>query len=153
MRHVQHLHHFHKQSGAVLVISLILLLVLTIIGVSSMRSATLEEKMAANNMNYGITFHAAESAIENALDDTDSLVQAILSNNTVQVNLNIGDTSVSSSANVKYLGAGIAYGFSIGQNSSAFSSYRFDATGTASRTNTGANISMSQGVRRIGPNV
>jgi type IV pilus assembly protein PilX len=142
-----------RQSGAVLIISLIILLVLTIIGVTAMRSATLEEKMAANSMNHNVTFHAAESAIENALDDTGSMVQAILSGDTVSVDLDIGDSSITSSADITYLGSGIAFGFSLGQNSSAFSSYRFDATGTASRSNNGANVSMSQGVRRIGPNV
>ena len=154
MRGIHKTHNLaHRQSGAVLVISLILLLVLTVIGVTSMRSATLEEKMAANSMNYGVTFHAAESAIENALDDTNSLVQAILTSGTVAVDLDVGDSSVNSSANVTYLGSGIALGFSLGQNSSAFSSYRFDTTGTATRTNTGASVSVSQGVRRIGPNV
>jgi type IV pilus assembly protein PilX len=143
----------HRQSGAVLFVSLIMLLVLTLIGVTAMRSSTLEEKMAANTMNHNITFHAAESAIENALDDTNSLVQAILTESTISVNLNMGDSSVTSSADVTYLGSGIALGFSLGQNSSAFSSYKFDATGTASRANSGANVSMSQGVRRIGPNV
>lgn len=143
----------HQQSGAVLIISLIMLLVMTIIGVTAMRSSTLEEKMAANTMNYNITFHAAESAIENALDDTTSLVQAIVTNSPVSVDLDVGDSSITSNADVTYLGSGIALGFSLGQNASAFSSYRFDATGTASRANSGANVSMSQGVRRIGPNV
>jgi len=143
----------NSQAGAALFVSLIMLLVLTIIGVTAMRSSVLEEKMAANTMNYNATFHAAESAIENALDDTNSLVQAILTEDTVTVNLDIGDSSISSSADVTYMGSGIAYGFSLGQNSSAFSSYSFDATGSASRTNNGANVSMSQGVRRIGPNV
>lgn len=143
----------HRQSGAVLIVSLIMLLVLTVVGVTAMRSSTLEEKMSANIMNYNVTFHAAESAIENALDDTDSLVQAILTSNKVTVDLDVGDSSIDSSADVTYLGSGIAFGFSLGQNSSAFSSYRFDATGTAIRDNSGANISMSQGVRRIGPNV
>ena len=143
----------NHQSGAALFVSLIMLLVLTVIGVTAMRSAVLEEKMAANTMNYNATFHAAESAIENALDDTNSLVQAILTEDVVTVNLDIGDSSITSNADVTFMGSGIAYGFSLGQNSSAFSSYRFDATGTASRTNNGANVSMSQGVRRIGPNV
>ena len=154
MRHIsQNPCNNRQQSGAVLFVSLIMLLVLTIIGVTAMRSSTLEEKMAANTMNYGMTFHAAESAIENALDDTNSLVQAILTSDTITVDLDIGESSITSSADIKYLGSGIAYGYSLGQNSSAFSSYRFDATGTANRTNSGAAVSMSQGVRRIGPNV
>ncbi len=142
-----------KQSGSVLIISLILMLVLTIIGVTAMSSATMEEKMAANTMNYNITFHASESAVENALDDTNVLVQAITTSAPVDVPIDMGDSSITSNAKITYLGSGIALGFSIGQNASAFSSYRFDATGTASRANVGASVSTSQGVRRIGPNV
>ena len=39
---------FHPQRGAILIISLIMLLVLTILGVTGMRTTVLEEKMAGN---------------------------------------------------------------------------------------------------------
>ena len=53
----------HKQSGAVLFVSLIMLLLMTIIGVTSMRSTVLEEKMAGNMIDRGLAFQAAETAL------------------------------------------------------------------------------------------
>jgi len=51
------------QRGAVLVISLLILLVMTILGVSSMSSTTLQERMANNNNQRQIAFQAAEAAL------------------------------------------------------------------------------------------
>jgi type IV pilus assembly protein PilX len=135
----------HHQSGAVLIVSLVLLLVLTVIGVTSMRSATLEEKMAANSMNYDITFHAAESAIEKALDDETALTQA-MDNSTVSVDSDIGDSSITSSATLTYAGPAIIYGNNLTQKGIPASA--FDVTGTATRANTGASVTVSQGVKR-----
>ena len=52
-----------KQSGAVLITSLILLLVMTLIGLSSMRSTTLEERMSGNVRNKEIAFQASEAVL------------------------------------------------------------------------------------------
>jgi len=49
-----------QQTGAVLIVSLILLLVMTLIGVSNMRSSSLQMKMAANNQVRSQAFTAAE---------------------------------------------------------------------------------------------
>lgn len=55
-----------SQSGAVLIVSLIMLLLLTIIGMSSMQTTTLEEKMAGNMRNKSIAFQNAEAALRAA---------------------------------------------------------------------------------------
>lgn len=52
-----------KQQGAVLIVSLLVLLVLTLIGVSSLDGSIMEEKMASNAQVSTTTFQAAESAI------------------------------------------------------------------------------------------
>ena len=52
-----------KQSGAALFISLVILLVLTIIGLSAARRSTLQETMASNLHIRNLAFNAAESAI------------------------------------------------------------------------------------------
>ena len=57
-----------KQSGAVLVLSLLMLFVLTLIGVSSINTTTMEEKMSGNSRNQQLAFHAAEIAIREAED-------------------------------------------------------------------------------------
>jgi len=58
--------HRKNQSGVVLVISLIMLLLLTIIGVTAMQVNNLEEKMAGNARDQNIAFQAAESTLQEA---------------------------------------------------------------------------------------
>ncbi len=64
-RHTQH----HHQAGVVLVIGLIILLVLTLIGVSGMQNTSLEEKMAGNLRDRNLAFQAAEAAMRDAEAD------------------------------------------------------------------------------------
>ncbi len=64
-----------RQQGAVLVVSLILLLVMTILGVSSMSSTTMQERMAGNLRDNNLAFQAAESALR---DGEEFLRQATL---------------------------------------------------------------------------
>lgn len=58
-----------SQSGAVLVVSLIILLLITIVGASTIRTATLEERMAAGVRNKDIALQAAEAALVAAEDN------------------------------------------------------------------------------------
>lgn len=53
----------NKQYGAVLVVSLIMLLILTLIGLSGTQATSLEEKMAGNVRDQNIAFQAAESTL------------------------------------------------------------------------------------------
>ncbi len=57
------------QQGFVLVLALVLLTVLTLIGVSSMNSASIEVKSAANAQQHQIAFNAVSSTIEYAISD------------------------------------------------------------------------------------
>jgi type IV pilus assembly protein PilX len=52
-----------SHTGAALVISLVILLVLTVLGVAGMRSSTLEERMAGNARDRHMAFEAAEAAL------------------------------------------------------------------------------------------
>lgn len=54
---------FKQQKGAVLVVALILLLVLTLVGVAGMQDTTLQEKMAGNMQDRNLAFQAAEAAL------------------------------------------------------------------------------------------
>jgi type IV pilus assembly protein PilX len=55
-----------RQQGAILVIALLFLVLLTIIGISSISSVTLEERMAGNLREQTTAFQAAESALRDA---------------------------------------------------------------------------------------
>ncbi|MBT8082380.1 MAG: hypothetical protein KJP08_00310 [Gammaproteobacteria bacterium] len=52
-----------SQQGAVLAVTLMILLVVTLLTVSNMRSSILEEKMAGNNSDRNVAFQAAESGL------------------------------------------------------------------------------------------
>ncbi len=53
-----------KQAGATLVVGLVLLLALTILGVSGLNTATLEVTMASNTQFHQDAFQAAETGID-----------------------------------------------------------------------------------------
>ncbi len=63
----------YKQQGSVLIISLVLLLVLTILGISSMDNTIMEEKMAGNLYQSNVAFQNAEMALRFAEADIMSL--------------------------------------------------------------------------------
>jgi len=52
-----------SQAGAVLIVSLVLLLVLTILGVAGVQNTTMEERMAGNYRDRFSAFQAAEAAL------------------------------------------------------------------------------------------
>ena len=56
-----------KQSGAALIVGLLLLVVITVLAVSGMSTATTELAMARNDQNYENAFQAAEAGLEAAL--------------------------------------------------------------------------------------
>ncbi|MDH1866243.1 PilX N-terminal domain-containing pilus assembly protein [Pseudomonas chengduensis] len=53
----------HRQRGATLLISLILLLIITVLAISSMREVTLEERIVGNLRDQQAAFNGAESAL------------------------------------------------------------------------------------------
>lgn len=55
-----------KQKGSVIIISLIMLLLLTIVGITGMRVSGLEERMSGNFRDHELAFQAAESALSEA---------------------------------------------------------------------------------------
>jgi len=52
-----------RQRGSVLIVSMVMLFLLTLIGVTSMSSTSLEEKMAGNLRDQQLAFQAAEAAL------------------------------------------------------------------------------------------
>ena len=58
------IHTPRKEQGAILVVSLVLLLVLTVLGISTMNSASLELNMAGNDQFYENAFQLSETGID-----------------------------------------------------------------------------------------
>lgn len=56
----------NKQSGAVLMVALIMLLLLTLIGMAAIRGSTLQERMAGNMRDRNVAFQSAEAGLRSA---------------------------------------------------------------------------------------
>lgn len=59
----------NKQSGAILVVSLIILLIMTLMGLTGMQTTSLQEKMSSNMRDQNIAFQAAESVLRDGEAD------------------------------------------------------------------------------------
>jgi type IV pilus assembly protein PilX len=119
-----------RQRGAALVVGLILLVVLTILAVSGVFTATLELRMARNTQSQERAFQAAEVAVEDALGNPVLSTSAPFTQPAIAVPNGYGDQYAYQLQFVGQtpLGTGMT-GFSIG---SSFEAYHFqvDATGT-----------------------
>ena len=62
----KHTTRINKQTGSILIISLIILVAMTLIGITAMRTSVMEEKMAGNMRNKELAFQAAEATLRAA---------------------------------------------------------------------------------------
>ena len=58
-----------RERGAVLIVSMIFLIIMTLLAVTGMTTTSLEEKMASNSQESTRAFQAAETGLAKALDD------------------------------------------------------------------------------------
>lgn len=101
-----------RQRGVVLVVSLLMLLVLTMIGLAATRGTTLEQRMTTNQNDQEVAFQAAEAALrsgESALAGAANLnfsanAAGAYTQSTMTVNWKTIDWSPSGSAVVAYTG-------------------------------------------------
>jgi type IV pilus assembly protein PilX len=66
----------HQQRGVVLVVTMVVLILVTLIGVASIRLGVFQERMTTNTVDRNIAFQAAEAALREgeALADSQSLL-------------------------------------------------------------------------------
>lgn len=55
--------HRARQTGSALIISLVILIVMTLIGITAMGGSSLQERMAGNSRDMAVSFQAAEAAL------------------------------------------------------------------------------------------
>ena len=56
-----------RQSGVTLIVTLVMLVLITLVGVSSIRNSTMDERMAGNSRDRDKALQAAEAAVRNCL--------------------------------------------------------------------------------------
>ncbi|GEM_PF-969792 len=77
-----------RERGAVLLVALIFLVVLSLLGINSLDSTMLETKLATNNQEKNWSFQVAESGLRQAeaiLEDTDGKLTDVITNGSAPV--------------------------------------------------------------------
>jgi len=142
-----------RQSGAVLVISLVILTVLTLIGVASMSESTLELKVASNSQQHDTAFQTAQNIIEIVASTSpqNSINYQVFKSDPTAVDYEqkqnyVATDGSTASATVTYSGCRVNIGSSMEEGKAPASNFfRAYVTGT---TSTGSATSVQvQGVR------
>lgn len=136
------------QRGAALVVGLLLLLVLTLLAISGMNTASLELMMAGNEQYRQNAFQAAETGIEHAIRDGQF--------NPGEPSEAFDEQDVEGSASDKFEATietqlnGLAQGAIWGNSWNSFSTYHFEiqSTGTSARNAISEHV---QGVAVVAP--
>lgn len=90
MRKALFLHsQFSKQSGAALIVGLIMLLLLTLVGVAGMRDTLLQQKMVSSSKDREVALQAAESALRFASNELTTPTQLNITNSNGIYDLNV----------------------------------------------------------------
>jgi type IV pilus assembly protein PilX len=138
-----------RQRGAALILSMVILLILTILGISAMGTASLEEKMSGNTQEATRAFQAAESGLNDALNVPGGLDlnSGTAGKNLPQFTYDSGKSGYAD-VNVKFIQfSNPKRGSGYGNN---FEAANFNQSSTGS-TNTGAKATIHQGVAQIVP--
>jgi len=135
-----------SQQGAALVMALVILLILTLLGVTAMGTSSLEEKMAGNIQEATRAFEAGESGLNKALSE-----EGTLDINTATTKKYSFDSDNSGKAEVvtkfvQYSQAKRGSGYGSSYNTVA----NFDQTSTGT-TITGARSVIHQGIAQTLP--
>lgn len=147
-----------RQAGVVLIMALVMLTVLTLIGVSSMSSSTLEMKVAGNMQQHMVAFQAAQSRLafasaDDPVNPIDYLIAIDVTNPpSWQVQTcNAGDGCINgagwtASANVSYISCAKGFGSSL-QPGKGFSYRTFEIVATGETSSASAKSVQASAVR------
>ena len=134
----------HRQRGTALIMSLVILMILTILGITAMGTASLEEKMSGNTQEGTRAFEAAESGLNQALTTAGSLDLNVTTTNTFTYSAMKASASVSTQfMQFSPPRRGSGYGNTV-------EAANFDQASTGS-TGVGARAVVHQGVAQIVP--
>ncbi|MFC1683915.1 PilX N-terminal domain-containing pilus assembly protein [Pseudomonadota bacterium] len=142
-----------RQQGAALMMALVILLIMTLIGLSAMQTSTLDMKIVANQKENTTAFHIAETALEitfeNAVGDISSFADAVTSGTQTINQTSYLDMPASSvSVDIYSGGTGVwAKGSSIGK----IKPHRYTVTANAERTGSRAKASHQRGFELLVP--
>lgn len=138
------------QAGTALVMALVILMILTILGISSMNTSIMEERMSGNIQDLNRAFEASESGLTRAYRGT--IFNPANPPATIDYDFGTGTTATKASVTTTFIGMSLPQvnsGMSkINSDSANFSQV---STGTTSILETGAEVELHQGVSQVVP--
>lgn len=134
-----------QQRGMTMIIVMIFLLLLTLLGVSSMSTANMQERMASNTQNQVTTFQAADTAISQVISTGTAFNAAMVSSSSVNASDTIGNVTISTSTSGS--GSSVPRGYDL----TMFTSNDFSINAVADNSATKAHAENQQQVSIIGP--
>jgi len=145
------------QHGGALFVTLVMLFMLSIMGITAMRGSTLDHQMATNSVQARDVFQAAESSNEIVLNKRNNLTAASQSaSGKIYVETEIRpDIGMSSAVTLRFVGTGNAPGASLNaaQGANSFDAYRYVAEGVASVESIRTSRQIDQGAYVTAPSV
>jgi Tfp pilus assembly protein PilX len=140
-----HLRGNPRERGTALIMSLVILMILTILGITAMSTATLQERMSGNIQEGTRAFEVAESALQSTLNDSTQFNQSGTATQTYPLNNRKAEVTTT------FLQAtdpprGLGY-------DNTYSAYHFQQTSKVNKyvdsANTGLNTTIVRGIAQI----
>ena len=150
-----------KQNGAILVVALVLLFIVTVVGLSTIGSTSLGVQMAANDQFKNLVFQESENAIEETLSDMSIFGTSYGASLAATPSWPSKDVSTAAAEN-NYMGSASKVKFSgfatpeddnagsIRLGASGYSLYNYEVEATATMTASGASNTNVRGAYVLG---
>jgi hypothetical protein len=137
-----------RESGTALVMALVILMILTILGISSMNTSIMEERMSGNIQDLNRAFEAAESGLSRAINTAGAF--DLFKETQNDFDFGTGSSATKAHVVTKYLGS------TKPKPGTGYSAVNFDAanfdqvsTGQTGIAETGAKVELHQGASQI----
>lgn len=141
---------YSKENGVALIVSLLILLLISIISVTSMKNAAMQQKMSHNFELKGRTFQIAEGTAQQSMPDLAILQRAKINRGTVITETADYPTQMAEAQiSYSFVGSTPVIGWSL--NSSGTGSSLFLVTSTVEMESVGARSSVQQGYQQVNP--
>ncbi len=139
---------YRSESGAVLIVAIILVSITISLGIVSMRENNYGQRLVANDLFYQDVFRSAESAADNVV--TDENLITVINNIDQELTVDhIDDETTRATGTLSYIGTSL----SIGNSLAKFNVYNVQAVGRADIDSVDAVSQVILGSTRLAPSL
>ncbi len=141
-----------RQRGSIMLVALVLLFVVTLLAMSGLQTASVQERMALNAQSSNLAFQSAETAVNSVLwklqDGDVALIDEAREGDNGKGSVEVVaalNPGVQITVQVQHLGTIPVYGNSIGKDGE-IKAQAFEIAGVVTIESTGASSSVTQGI-------